>query len=130
MNRYKEWIARAKCNFKYAVMPIDEDMFYVEACYQAHQAVEKAFKGLLVFFKEEPVFTHNIGILFDYIEKHIEVPADIKKAIQLTKYAHKTRYPGDYDDVPEEEYKNMICIARNCLNWVEMVIINKNSFNQ
>jgi HEPN domain-containing protein len=130
MNRYKEWIARAKCNFKYATMPIDEDMFYVEACYQAHQAIEKAFKGLLVFLAVEPELTHNIGILIDSIEKHIEVPTDIKMSIQLTKYAHKTRYPGDYVDVSIEEYEKVIAITRNCLNWVETVIINMYSFNQ
>ena len=50
MNRYKEWIKRAKYNYKLAVIEIDEDTVLEEMCYNAQQAVEKAFKGLIIYY--------------------------------------------------------------------------------
>lgn len=88
-------------------------------CFQLQQAVEKAFKGLLIYYGIEPEFTNNIGILLNKLEEHIEIPEDIKTSTDLTKYAVHTRYPGEYDDITKEEYEKSLKIAKDCLNWIE-----------
>jgi HEPN domain-containing protein len=86
------------------------------------QAVEKALKGLLIYFGVEPEFTHNIGTLLNEIEKYVEIPDDVKNAMDLTNYAVQTRYPGEYDEIAKEEYENSLRIAKNCLDWVDDAI--------
>ncbi|MDR0289452.1 MAG: HEPN domain-containing protein, partial [Treponema sp.] len=54
MIRYEEWINRAKGSLTLSKLEKNiaaSDVFYYEdLCYQAQQAVEKAFKGLLIYF--------------------------------------------------------------------------------
>jgi len=123
MNRYKEWIKRAKYNYKLAVIEIDEDTVLEELCYNAQQAVEKAFKGLIIYYGQEHPLTHNIGVLLNEIEKHTDISDEIMKSVSLTPYPHQTRYPGDYVDIPLEAYKDAVTIAKKCLDWVDCKII-------
>ena len=121
MNPYKEWIGRAEYNFKLAQTPIEEGTYLEELCYNAQQATEKALKGLLVFFDIDPPHTHNIGRLLESIANVITVPKSIYSTSELTKYSHETRYPGNYKDISLEEYKRIIEITKNCLNWVDEI---------
>jgi HEPN domain-containing protein len=87
-------------------------------CFQAQQAAEKALKGLLIYYDEEPEFTHNIDRILKVLAKYTEIPADIQKSSRLTPYAVFTRYPGTYDDVTKENYEESIVIASECVEWV------------
>jgi HEPN domain-containing protein len=95
---------------------------YEDLCFQAQQAAEKALKGLLIYYQEEPEFTLNINVLLNALSKHTEIPDDIRKAAKLTNYAVFTRYPGEYDDLTKEDYEESIVMATNCLNWAEQKI--------
>ena len=92
---------------------------YEDLCFQSQQAAEKALKGLLIYYGVEPEFTHNIEILLRELKNHVDIPQNIKDATKLTKYAVQTRYPGEYDEITNEEYERSVLIARDCLNWVE-----------
>jgi len=48
---YKSWLDRAKSSLAISKIKADENIFYEDLCFQAQQAVEKALKGLLVFFQ-------------------------------------------------------------------------------
>ncbi|MCL1834321.1 MAG: HEPN domain-containing protein [Leptospirales bacterium] len=119
MARYEEWIERAKSSLELAQTKIIRHIHYEDLCYQSQQAVEKALKGLLIYYGVEPEFTHNIGILLTELKKFTEIPENIKDTTKLTKYAVTTRYPGEYDEITKEEYKQSIIIAEDCLKWVE-----------
>ena len=123
MIRYEEWINRAKSSLnlsKFAVNTVvNNDVYYEDLCYQTQQAVEKAKKGLLIYFEVEPEFTHNIGKLLEELEKFTEIPANLREAIDLTAYAVLTRYPGWYEEVTKEKYEKAVKIAEECLAWVE-----------
>jgi len=121
MNPYKEWFSRAKYNLKLAQTPIEEGTYLEELCYNAQQAAGKALKGLLIFFDIDPPHTHNIGRLLETLANVITVPDSIYSTSELTKYSHETRYPGSYKDISLEEYKRIIEITKNCLNWVDEV---------
>jgi HEPN domain-containing protein len=60
--------------------------------------------------------------LLDELEKFIKIPENIKEAINLTKYAVITRYPGEYDEKTKERYEESVKIANNCLEWLEKTI--------
>ncbi|MDR1315739.1 MAG: HEPN domain-containing protein [Spirochaetales bacterium] len=119
MERYESWIERAKSNLEISNIAVNINVYYEDLCYLAQQAVEKALKGLLIYYGVEPEFTHNIGILLNGIEKFTDIPENIKKATKLTKYAVITRYPGEYDEITKENYEEGIKIAKDCLEWIE-----------
>jgi HEPN domain-containing protein len=119
MERHESWIERAKSNLEISKIAVNANVYYEDLCYQSQQAVEKALKGLLIFYGVEPEFTHNIGILLNEIEKFTEIPEQIKETTKLTKYAVITRYPGEYDEITKENYEESIKIAKECFEWVE-----------
>ena len=47
--------------------------------------------------------------------------------MDLTNYAVQTRYPGQYTEVTKEEYQKAVKISKECLEWVEKIIENKNT---
>ena len=119
MERYEEWIERAKSSLEIAQVKIVGHIHYEDLCFQIQQAAEKALKGLLIFYKVEPEFTHNIELLIDELEKFTDIPEKVYEAAQLTTYAVQTRYPGECDDITKEEYEKSVKIAKDCLDWVE-----------
>ena len=122
MKPYIEWIKRARSAYNYAKAEIDDYVTYEDKCFQAQQAVEKAIKGLIIFYGEKHEHTHDIERLIKALTKHVEIDESIKESIVLSIYAFHTRYPGDYHDITEEEYQKAIEIAGNCLAWVEKKI--------
>jgi HEPN domain-containing protein len=92
---------------------------YEYLCYQVQQSVEKSLKGLLIYYKVEPEFTHNIEVLINCIAKFTSIPDAVKESVKLTVYAVQTRYPGEYDEITQEEYEKCLRIAKDCLDWVE-----------
>ena len=119
MKDYQIWIDRAKSAYKFAIVPIDEDMFLADACFQAQQAAEKAIKALLIFYGIEPVYTHNIKKLFEELRNFTTIDEFIEDAIDLSVYAVTTRYSGGKDDISDFEYKQALEIAKKCIDWVE-----------
>jgi len=134
MVRYEEWIERAKSSLEFAQLKSVKHIYYEDFCFQLQQAVEKAIKGLLIYFKIEPDFTHNIEKLLEQLKPLTDVPENIIKATALTKYAVFTRYPGEFDAVTKEEYETNVKTAQECLDWVEQTIkkieIQQNKIHQ
>jgi HEPN domain-containing protein len=119
MERYESWIERAKSSLEISKIAVNVNVYYEDLCYQSQQAVEKALKGLLIYYGVEPEFTHNIGILLNRLEEFTEIPENIKEATRLTKYAIITRYPGEYDEITKEVYDESIKIAKDILEWTK-----------
>ena len=57
MKQYLSWIDRAKSSFEIARTRNSNLICYEDLCYQAQQAVEKAIKGMLIYYSVEPQFT-------------------------------------------------------------------------
>lgn len=123
-----EWLTRAKGNLALAKQPKPEDAFWEDLCFQAQQAAEKALKA---------VYQHK-GLIFRYIHdleelgKNLEdsgvpIPSVIKEAAILTKYASETRYPGPFEPVIEEEYREAVRLAEAVVQWAEKIIHQDNT---
>jgi HEPN domain-containing protein len=123
MNIYEGWLARAKQNLERAKLLIVPNMVYYEDnCFDAQQAVEKALKGLLIYYGEEkPEWTHNIEKLLIALNNYTTVPDTVQLSTGLTTYATKTRYDIT-PEVTKEDYEESVKIAEECLAWVEQQI--------
>lgn len=121
LDKANGWLQRAKSNMARAKAGrVSPDILYEDLCYDAQQAVEKAFKSVCII--HEIVFpkTHDIAYLIELLEKGgVEVPENLQNAKILTGYAVETRYPGDYEPVDEEDLRKAIEIAKEVLKWVK-----------
>lgn len=117
----EEWVKRAKSNLERArAGRASEEILYEDLCFDCQQVAEKSLKALLVHIDVAFPWTHSIAKLIELIEeKGVDVPEEIKESISLTTYAVSTRYPGDYESVDEEEYKETVEIAERVFCWVE-----------
>ena len=120
-NQGEEWLKRARSNLEKArVGKVSDGILYEDLCFDCQQAVEKSLKALLVYLNIIFPFTHSIARLLELIEESgINVPELIKDSIVLTDYAVTTRYPGDYEPVYEDEYKESVYIGEQVFNWVK-----------
>jgi HEPN domain-containing protein len=120
----KNWIDRARSNLEIAnPEKISKVIFYEDLCYNAQQCVEKALKAYCIYYDIEFPKTHNIGKLFNILENaKIKIPEYIKKSSELSDYSVEKRYPGNYEEVDEKEYKRVVKIAEDVFNWVNKKI--------
>jgi len=91
MKPYEEWIDRAISAYDIASVRVSENVYYEDLCAYAQQAAEKAIKGLLIFYGEEPEHTHNLRNLLSVLEKYTEIEEKVKESRHLTKYANQTK---------------------------------------
>ena len=115
-----QWLARSQSNLDRArAGKTGDTILYEDLCFDCQQAVEKSLKGLLVARDLESPHTHIIAALLQTLERNgIVIPKDIKEASDLTDYAVHTRYPGMYEPVTDDEYKDALAVAERVVTWV------------
>ncbi len=122
-----EWLKRARSNLERArAEKISDEILYEDLCFDAQQAVEKSLKALLVRLDKPFPKTHSIGMLLKLVEETgVEIPDDVNRSKILTDYAVDTRYPGMYEPVSEEEYKEALNLAVWVFEWASKIIKNE-----
>ena len=80
----------------------------------------------MIYNRIELVKTHDIKRLIELITLFVPAPINPHDAGVITQYAISTRYPGDYDTVTEDEWKQALKIAEKTLNWAKVQIISNN----
>ena len=119
----QEWLRRAKSNLARAKQPKPDEALWEDLCFDAQQAVEKAFKAVLVFRGVDFPKTHNIRVLLSLLDSAgQQIPQELRKAIGLTIYATVSRYPGEAEPVTEDEYHEAVALAEQVVQWAEQVI--------
>ncbi|MFQ5902693.1 MAG: HEPN domain-containing protein [Candidatus Binatia bacterium] len=117
------WLARARGSLALAKGPRSEEVFLEDQCFLAQQAAEKAMKAVyqhrgLVFR-----YTHDLEELGKGLEdKDVLLPDAVKDAVILTRYAFETRYPGPFEPVTEDEYKEAMRLAGCVVDWAGQII--------
>ena len=122
----RDWLRRAKSNLERArVGKIKDEILYEDLCFDCQQSAEKVLKALLISIDKEFPPTHSIARLLEIAsETKTEIPAEIRKAIDLTDYAVKTRYPGESEPVTKEEYEEAVAIAETIYNGVSNLMLS------
>ena len=121
-NESQEWLNRAMSALSLAKIPLTQEIFLEDLCFQAQQAVEKSLKGILVHQGQDPPRSHNIAFLLKEVSRYIEIPIDIEDIVDLTEYSVMTRYPGDYPPVQEKDYALAIEKAESAIAWAKLII--------
>jgi HEPN domain-containing protein len=117
-----DWLRHAKSDLALANVPLPQDVLYSELCFHAQQAVEKCLKAVLIHLDIEFRKTHDIDYLKTLLPAQIPLPPEAEQVADLTSYAVAFRYPGDYEDVTEEAYREAIGSARVVYEWAEKII--------
>ena len=93
--------------------------FTEHAVFHAQQAAEKALKGFLAWHSVPFRKTHSLeelGAQCEGVDGALKPVID--KAVPLTKYAWKFRYPGEPEMPPPEEAQAALVLAREIYDAV------------
>jgi HEPN domain-containing protein len=119
----EDWLRRARSDLALAKQPKPLDALWEDLCFHAQQGTEKAIKGVLVRRGIEFPKTHDVRSLLSLLEANGEaIEEKIWEAADLTTYAHETRYPGLYDTVTEEDYKQALAVCERVVAWAEALL--------
>ena len=123
-----DWLGRAKGSLALAKQPKPEDAFWEDLCFQAQQAVEKAIKAVYQHKSLLFRYTHDLEELGKGLQdKGIPIPLTLQEAALLAKYAFETRYPGRFESVSEEKYREAVRLAEAVVAWAESIISAPNT---
>jgi HEPN domain-containing protein len=117
----REWLSRARTNLALAKSALP-DVHLEELCFNAHQAAEKAMKGVLIKRGQEFPYTHDLDRLLTLLSRVSSVPDVIWGARDLTPFAFGMRYPSRMT-VSEQQYARLVATADAVLHWAEGIIL-------
>lgn len=116
----EEWLNRAKSNLAIAKQSKSDEIYFEDLCFETQQAAEKALKAVLLLKGIKFRFVHDIAEFLTLLEQNgIIPPEDVRTATILTDYSVEARYPGPFEPVTEEEFKEALHIAEAVVKWVE-----------
>ncbi len=89
-----DWFEEAKVDYERALRSL-RDKDYSLACYMCHQAIEKAFKAVMIGLKRKrPPHAHDLTFLYENIRDIIKLSSDIEEALpEISQYYVTARYP-------------------------------------
>ena len=115
----REWLNRAMSNLGLAKSKIP-GTYLEDLCFEAQQAAEKAIKAVMIRRNIEFPYVHDLARLLSMLdEAGEEIPAVVRKAEELTRYALITRYPGIARPVSEQEYAEAVAVAEEVVRWAD-----------
>ena len=117
-----DWLRYARSDLELARVTRPDEVLFEGLCFHAQQAAEKALKAVLIAKGVPPPKTHNIRTLLDLLPQEVIAPQEIEDAASLTDYAVTSRYPGDFEFVDEEEYKETVRLAETVVLWAERIV--------
>ena len=98
-----------------------EPPFLADIVFHAQQAAEKALKGFLTWNSTPFRKTHSLEELGEQcLSIDPSLAAVIDRAVPLTKYAWKYRYPGDVADPSSAEAADALARAREVLATIRL----------
>jgi len=117
-----DWLARAKSDLAIARAPLPEGALYEDLCFHAQQAAEKAIKAVYRARHQRFLYTHDLGQLLASLKQHdTAIPAEVKRAVELTEFAWQSRYPGVSEPVGAEVHREAVQIAEAVVLWAERI---------
>lgn len=115
----REWLNRARSNLSRAKAKTP-DIYLEDLCFDAQQAAEKAIKAVLLKERVSFPYVHDLARLLTLLEEAgEEIPAAVRQAEDLTRYAVVTRYPGLTEPVTEAHYQQAVASAEAVVRWAE-----------
>jgi HEPN domain-containing protein len=121
----REWLNRARSNLALAKAK-RKGVYLEDLCFDAQQAAEKAIKALLIKLNVDFPYVHDLARLLTLLaESGQKIPASIRQAEELSRFAVFTRYPGIGPQIKQKEYKEAVKKAGQVVRWAERLIAKK-----
>ncbi|MGQ9699765.1 MAG: HEPN domain-containing protein [Candidatus Bipolaricaulaceae bacterium] len=121
MNAARTWFEFARTDLRVGELA-KADGLYNQACFHAHQAVEKMLKGFLLLRGDRVPRTHSLLELGKMAREHGFPGELLAKVRVLDGYYLPTRYPDalpDVSDVPgPEDAEEALAVAEGVWRWV------------
>jgi HEPN domain-containing protein len=116
----KAWLTRAATDLRAAAIDLAADPPVLDdLVFHCQQAVEKAMKSLLTWHDEPFGKTHNLEPLGEAcLRLDSTLRPLVDRAVPLTEYAWKSRYPGEYEGATLDEAERALVIAREMFEAV------------
>jgi len=110
----KAWCAKASEDLGAAAYLLNaEPPFLSDIVFHAQQAVEKLFKGFLAWHSMPFRKTHSLEEIGEQcVQLDPTLDPVVDKAVPLTKYVWKFRYPGDPGKPTQQEVEAALATAR------------------
>lgn len=124
----REWLKRARSNLIQAG-GLRAEVYLEDLCFQAQQAVEKAFKALLLYRGARFLTSTTSPELIRLLEQQggEKLPARVRETVRLNGYSVAARYPGLAEPVSLEEYQEALALARDAIRWVQNEMSSKDN---
>lgn len=116
------WMNYAKADLALASIQLPPGAMYDQLCFHAQQAAEKALKALLICLGTDFPNTHSMQKLIDLLPTELQSNPAILQSTILTAYAVQTRYPGDIEEIPKDEYEEAVRIASEVVDLAQKTI--------
>jgi len=119
----QQWLAHAQSDLRLARLAEKSDILPEQICFHAQQAVEKAFKAVLLHRQINFPFSHDLEELLAVFERvGSPVPSEFEGVGVLTPYAVETRYPGFWGDILVSDLAEALDLAERVLAWARKEI--------
>jgi HEPN domain-containing protein len=119
----QEWLLRAKSNLALASLSGSEEIYLEDLCFEAQQAAEKSIKSVLLKNNIPFRYIHDLAELLTLVEQNgINLTEDVRNAASLTDYSVEARYPGPFEPVTEEEYREALRLAETVVAWAVSLV--------
>lgn len=120
----RSWLRRATADFQAAKHDLTASPpLLADAVFHCQQAVEKIFKGFLMWHGVLFRKTHSLEELG---EQCLDLDATLKdlvdRAVPLTEYAWKFRYPGEPEEPSQEEAEEALRVAQEVLKAINALL--------
>lgn len=114
------WLEHARSDLRLARLAVGQNVLPEQICFHAQQAVEKAFKAILLRRQVDFPLTHDLEQLLTIFDAaKIAVPENLQEVGTLTPYAVETRYPGFWGEISQTAVHEALDLAQQALRWAE-----------
>ena len=113
IEKVKHWVEIAEEDLHLAkfALTMTSNVPYRLIAFHAQQSAEKYIKALLVYYRIDFPYTHDIAKLLSLCPKELELFKKLEKAGDLTDYAVSKRYPDYYDKLSKKVTVDAIELA-------------------
>ena len=71
-------------------------------------------------------YTHDLEELGTRLETSgVSIPSVVREAVILTRYAFETRYPGPFEPVTDDEYREAVRLTEAVVTWADGVMTDR-----
>jgi HEPN domain-containing protein len=110
----RAWLSRAAADLRAAGLLLEAaPPLLAEVAFHAQQAAEKALKAFLTWHQRPFRRTHSLEELGQRcLEIDAGLEAVVDRAVPLTEYAWRFRYPGEPEEPTRSEVEEAVLVAR------------------